>query len=213
MAAPACVSHDVSGHACIVLDIRKPGLCGAMQIVDGLSVVDLESGHRTQTDSDGNFSVPLPEHARSAVLQIAEGRPDRITSVVGVPDAPADDVLVPVITTTLWTTYLTGIHVPPQDPSTATIHVSFPFPGVYLGGAQIEGAAQVIYDQGDAFNWGPTPPGDQTIALMALGVPTDAGSVMLNAVLRTDQVIFNAPVPVQAGAITWVYIDPAKPQL
>jgi hypothetical protein len=67
------------------------------------------------------------------------------------------------------------------------------------------------------------PPGDQTIALVALGVPTDAGSalgiptdagsVMLNAVLCTDQVIFNAPVPVQAGAITWVYFDPAKPQL
>jgi hypothetical protein len=169
-AALACgcvgnTAHSVVGHACIVLDIRNPGLCGAMQLVDGLPVV-------------------------------------------GVPSIPADDVLTPVITGTLWGTYLTALHLPPEDPATATIHVSFPYPGTVIGSAEVPGAAQLIYDQGEAFDWGPTPPGDQTIAFMAFGVPVDTGSVSLKVVSRTDEAIFSADVPVEAGAITWVVIAP-----
>jgi hypothetical protein len=209
--ASGCVGnnvHSVVGHACIVLDIRKPGLCGAMQLVDGLPVVEVASGNHTMTDAGGEFAVAIPKQSTSAVLRVAAGVDDRRTSLVGVPSIPADDVLTPVITGTLWGTYLTALHVPPEDPATATLHVSFPFPGTVIGSAEVPGATQVLYDQGEAFDWAPTPPGDQTIAFMAFGVPVDTGSVMLKVVSRSDEAIFNAEVPVEAGAITWVVIAP-----
>jgi hypothetical protein len=197
----------VSGHACIVLDLRNPGLCGAMQLVGGLRVVEVASGNQTTTDDAGNFSVAIPAHATSAVLRIAEGADNRRTSLVGVPAAPADDVLTPVVTTTLWDTYLTALHIT-EDPALATIHLSFPYPGAVIGSMSVAGAAQILYDQGEPFDWAAMPPGDQTIAIMALGVPVDTGTATINVVTRTDGVLFNADVPVEAGAITWVHVEP-----
>jgi hypothetical protein len=203
-----CVSaRDVSGHACIVLDIRNPGLCGAMQLVGGLRVVEVASGNHTTTDDAGNFSVAIPTHATSAVLRIAEDADNRRTSLVGVPAAPAYDVLTPVVTATLWDTYLTALHIT-EDPSLATVHVSFPYPGAVIGSIDVAGAAQVLYDQGEPFDWAPMPPGDQTIAVMALGVAVDAGTAAVKVVTRTDEVIYSADVPVEAGAITWVAVVP-----
>jgi len=196
---------EVAGHVCIVFDIRNPGQCGAMQLVAGLRVVEVESANHTTTDGNGNFSVAIPARATSAVLRIAEDRADRRTSIVGVDVATAGEVLTPVITTTLWNTYLTALHLS-EDPALATIHVAFPSPGAYVGSAQVDGAAQLIFNQGEAFAWANTPPGDQTIVLMALGVAADTGTAMVKVVSRSDEVLYNAPVPVQAGAITWLQI-------
>lgn len=200
--------HDVAGHACIVLDMRNPGLCGALQVVDGLRVEEVASGRHTTTSPDGYFSVAIPAKTTSAVLRVAEGADDRHITLVGVPSVPVEGVLAPIITNTLWGTYLTALHVPPEDPATATIHVSFPYPGAIIGSADATGATQLLYNQGQAFDWGPMPPGDQTIAFMAFGVPVDAGTATINVVSRTDAVIFNADVPVEAGAITWLHVEP-----
>jgi hypothetical protein len=199
--------HDVAGRACIVLDIRNPGLCGALQIVDGLRVEEVASGRHTTTSADGYFSVAIPAQATSAVLRVAEGTEDRRITLVGVPAVPSEGVLTPVITSALWGTYLTALHVS-DDPATATIHVSFPYPGAIIGSAGVTGATQLLYDQGQAFDWQPMPPGDQTIAFMAFGVPVDTGTATINVVTRTDGVLFNADVPVEAGAITWVHVEP-----
>ena len=204
--ACGCVGHDVTGHACIVFDLRNPGRCGAAQDVGGLSVVEVASGQHTVTDFGGGFSVDLPEGATSAVLRVADDRADRRTSLVGVDEMPSDDVLAPVITTTLWTTYLAALHVPPDDPSLATVHVSLPLPGIAVGSAAIAGATQIIYNQGEPFIWAPQPPGDETPAVMAFGVPADGGTAMVTVISRADQMLYNAPVPVQAGAITWVRV-------
>ena len=204
-----CVGgRDVSGHACIALDLRNPGLCGAMQIVNDLPVVEVESGNHTTTSPDGYFSVAIPERATSAVLRVAGGLGARRTSLVGVPVAPAEDVLTPVITPTLWDTYLTALHAPPYDPLLASIHISFTSPGGVVASASVTGATQLLYCQGQSFDWGPQPPGDKTIALMAYGVPVDAGTARLNVRSRTDEVLYDADVPVEAGAITWVHVEP-----
>ncbi|HEU4727800.1 MAG TPA: hypothetical protein VFT22_07930 [Kofleriaceae bacterium] len=204
-----CASRpEVSGHACVVLDIRNTDLCAAKQVVDGLSVVETTTGRHTTTDATGNFSVPIPDHATSAVLRVAEGAENRRISVVGVPRAPADDVLVPIITVDLWNTYLTALHVPEEDPTRAAVHVSFPFPGETIASAAVAGATSLIFCQGQPFEWGPQPPGDQTIAFMAFGVPVDAGTATITVRARTDEVIFSGDVPVQAGATTWLYLEP-----
>lgn len=199
---------DVNGHACIVLDLRNPGLCGAMQLVDGLPVVEVASGNRTTTSPDGYFSVAIPARATSAVLRVAEGIDQRRTSLVGVAMAPADGVLTPVITNTLWDTYLAALHAPPYDPSVAAVHVAFTAPGGGVASASVAGAAQLLYCQGQPFDWAPQPPGDQTIAFMALGVPVGTGTATVHVRSRNDEVIYSADVPVEAGAITWVHVDP-----
>jgi hypothetical protein len=206
--AAACAGRDVTGHACIAFDLRNPGLCGEMQDVGGLRVVEVGSGQHTMTDGDGEFSIAIPEHATTAVLRVADDREDRRTTLVDVPVAPADDVLAPVIATTLWNVYLAALHVPPEDPSRATVHVSLPPPGELLGSVQVAGATQLLYNQGEPFIWAELPPGDQTPAIMAFGVPVDAGTAMVSVVSRSDQVLYNAEVPVQAGAITWVRVEP-----
>jgi hypothetical protein len=204
-----CVGgRNVNGHACIALDLRNPGLCAAMQIVDGLPVVEVESGSHTTTSPDGYFSVAIPAHATSAVLRIAAGIADRRTSLIAVPVAPADGILTPVITPTLWDTYLTALHAPPYDPSLASIHVSFTAPGGVVASASVAGAAQLLYCQGQPFEWLPQPPGDKTIALMAFGVPVDTATAALSVRSRSDEVLFDAEVPVEAGAITWVHLEP-----
>jgi hypothetical protein len=200
-----CTSPSVAGRACIVLDLRNPDQCGARQDVGGLRVEEVGSGHQATTDGDGRFRVDLPEDAAGAVLRVAADRADRRTSLIGVPDAPAEDVLAPVITTVLWSTYLAALGVT-EDPSRATLHVSFPPPGVFLGGAQVAGATQILYNQGEPFVWGPQPPADQTIGFLALGVPADAGAAMVHVVSISDQVLHSAAEPVEPGAITWVQV-------
>lgn len=202
-----CVDGGMTGHACIVFDIRNPGRCAAMQDVAGLSVVEVASGQRTKTDDKGGFSIAFPDGATSAVLRVADDRDDRRTSLVGVDAAAMDDVLTPVITTTLWNTYLAALHVPPEDPATAAVHVALsPLPGIAVGGVEIAGATQILYCQGEPFIWNEQPPGDQTPAIMAFGVPADTGTAMVNVISRTDEVLYNGPVPVQPGAITWLRI-------
>jgi len=206
--AAGCVDRSgVAGHACIVFDIRNTALCGAKQDIGGLSVVEVMGGERTTTDADGGFSVAIPDGATRAVLRVAEDRTDRRISLIGVDVAPTDDVLAPVITTTLWTTYLTALHVE-DKPTTATVHVSLsPLPGIAVGGVEVAGASTILYNQGEAFIWNEQPPGDQTPAVMAFGVPVESGTAMVNVISRTDEVLYNGPVPVQAGAITWVRIQ------
>jgi hypothetical protein len=208
VAALACgcsSGPEVSGHACIVFDIRNTSECGAMQSVDGLRVVEVDSGHETTTDGDGHFSVPIPAHTTSAVLRIAEGRDDRRTSLVPVDVATTEDVLTPVITTALWSTYLTALHVP-DDPALATIHVSFALPGAYVATAQVDGATQLLFDQGASFVWATMPPGDRSLVLLATGVAVDTGTARLKVMSRADEILYDAPVPVAAGAITWVQV-------
>lgn len=202
-----CVDGGVSGHACIVFDIRNTAQCGARQDVGGLSVVEVTSGKRTTTDDKGGFSIAFPDGATSAVLRVAGDRDDRRPTLVAVDAAAMDDVLTPVITTTLWNTYLTALHVPPEDPATAAVHVALsPLPGIAVGGVEIAGATQILYCQGEPFIWNEQPPGDQTPAIMAFGIPTAAGAAKVTVISRTDEVLFDAPVPVQPGAITWVRI-------
>jgi hypothetical protein len=43
---------------------------------------------------------------------------------------------------------------------------------------------------------------------MAFGVPVGAGTATLDVRSRTDEVLYNADVPVEAGAITWVHVEP-----
>lgn len=205
--ASGCVGHDVIGHACIVFDLRNPARCGAQQDVGGLSVVDVESGQRTTTDHDGGFVVDLPDGATSAVLRVADDRDDRRTSMIGVDAMPSDDVLTPVITTTLWTTYLAALHTPPDDPTLAVVHVALPLPGIAVGSASVAGATHLIYNQGEPFVWALQPPGDETPAIIAFGVPADSGTAMVTVISRTDQLLYSAPVPVQPGAITWVRVE------
>jgi hypothetical protein len=201
-----CVERDMTGHACIMFDIRNTALCGARQDVGGLRVVEVMGGARTTTDDSGVFNVAIPEAATHAVLRLAEDRTDRRTSLVGVDVAASDDVLAPVVTTTLWDTYLAALHVV-DDPSTATVHVSLsPLPGIAVGGVEVAGAAQILYNQGEAFIWNELPPGDQTPAVLAFGVPAGDGTARVNVISRTDEVLYDGPVPVQAGAITWVRI-------
>jgi hypothetical protein len=202
-----CVERGgMTGHACIVFDIRNTALCGARQDVGGLRVVEVMSGEHTTTDESGVFNVALPEGATRAVLRLAEDRADRRTSLVGVDVAQPDDVLAPVVTTALWGTYLAALHVV-EAPATATVHVSLaPLPGIAVGGVEVAGASQILYNQGEAFIWNEQPPGDQTPAILAFGVPVDAGTAMVNVISRTDEVLYNGAVPVQAGAITWVRI-------
>lgn len=196
---------SIDGRACIVLDLRNPAQCGARQDVGGLHVVELTTGASTETNNDGKFSVDIPETATRATLRIAEGRTDRVPSVVGVPEAPADGVLAPVITTTLWDIYLTQLRVVP-DPSQGIIHVAFPAPGVVIGSARITGATQVLFNQGEPFIWGPSPPSDQIIAIMGFGVPAGTDAT-INIITASDQV-YTVAAPVEAGAISWVRFVP-----
>ena len=206
--ASGCTSSDgVSGHACIVFDLRNPGLCGELQDVGGLHVVEVASGHDATTDSKGEFSVGLADGATSAVLRIADNRTDRRISIVDVADAPTSDVLAPVIATQLWQVYLDALHVT-EDPARATIHIALAGMGEIVGGAGVTGATQVLYNQGDSFVWSSLPPGDQTRAIILLGVPVDTGSAMVSLTSRADKVLFDGSVPVQAGAITWLLVEP-----
>jgi hypothetical protein len=209
--ACGCVSgtgHDVAGRVCIVLDIRNPGLCGALQLVDGLRVEEIASGRHTTTSPDGYFSVAIPAKTTSAVLRVTADSNDRRTTLVSVPSVPAEGVLAPIITDTLWGTYLTALHVPAEDPATAAFHVSFPYPGALIGSAGVTGATLLLYDQGQAFDWLTMPPGDQTIAFLAFGVPADTGTATIKVVSRTDEVLFEGDVPVEAGATTWLHVEP-----
>jgi len=206
--APGCVADraGVAGRVCIVVDIRNTALCGAAQEVGGLSVVEVMGGEHTTTDAKGGFNVAIPDGATRAVLRVADDRTDRRISLIGVDVAPSKDVLAPVITPNLWTTYLNALHVV-DEPTTATVHVALsPMPGIAVGGVEVAGAEQILYNQGEAFIWNEQPPGDQTPAVLAFGVPVAAGTAMVNVISRTDEVLYNGPVPVQAGAITWVRI-------
>jgi hypothetical protein len=208
LAAGACVGEpSVTGHACIVFDLRIPDECAAMQIVGDLSIVDAASHRRATTDGAGQFDLALPGNATTSVLEIAGDSSDRRTSLVRVPDVPATDVLTPVITTTLWSTYLAALGIP-DDPSRATIHVSFKRPGEYVATAQIAGATQILFNQGAPFDWKPVPPGDQTVDFIGFGVPADASTARVTITARDDSVIYNGDVPVQAGAITWLHVGP-----
>src|ERR1044071_3186122 len=78
MLAGACTGSDgVSGHACIVFDLRNPGRCGEMQDVGGLHVVEVASGHDATTDGNGEFRISLPEGSSGGVLRVADNRTDR----------------------------------------------------------------------------------------------------------------------------------------
>jgi hypothetical protein len=202
-----CVERPgVTGRACIVFDIRNTGLCGARQEVSGLDIVEVTSGERTTTNDSGEFSIAIPDGATRAALRVADDRTDRRISMIGVDVAPSDDVLAPVITPTLWNTYLAALRVV-EEPSTATVHVSLsPLPGIAVGGVEVAGASQILYNQGEPFFWSELPPGDQTPAVLAFGVPVGDGTAMVNVISRTDEVLYDGPVPVQAGAITWVRI-------
>jgi len=212
LAGGACVASpandvEVTGHACVVFDLRVPDECGAMQVVGGLTVAEASSQRETTTDDDGQFVLALPTDATSAVLEIAADSADRRTSVVSVPVLPASDVLTPVITKTLWATYLTSLGVA-DDPSTATIHVSFKRPGEFVGNAEVTGATQLLFNQGAAFDWQPFPPFDQTVDFMAFGIPAGSSTVRVTILSRADAPIYDDDVPVQAGAITWLHVGP-----
>jgi hypothetical protein len=206
--AGGCVADEpgLTGHACIVIDPRNPALCGAQQDVGGLRVVEVTSGQETTTDGSGRFSVAIAEGTTRAVLRLADDRTDRRVSLIGVDVAPSSDVLAPVVTTVLWSTYLNALHVA-DDPATASVHVALsPLPGIAVGGVEVAGATQILYNQGEPFVWNEQPPGDQTPAVLAFGIPGSAGTAMVNVISRTDEVLYNGPVPVQAGAVTWVRI-------
>jgi hypothetical protein len=208
ISAAGCTSSDgVSGHACIVFDLRNPGRCGEMQDVGGLHVVEVSSGHDATTDGDGEFRIALPEGAMPGVLRVADNRTDRRISLVDVASAPSGDVLAPVIATQLWQVYLDALHVT-EDPTRATIHIALAGMGEIVGGAGAAGATQVLYNQGDSFIWNALPPGDQTRAVLLIGVPVDTGSATVSLTSRADKVLFDGPVPVQAGAITWLAVEP-----
>jgi hypothetical protein len=201
-ALSACSGPEVAGRACVVVDIRNPDQCGSGANVEGLTVVELTSGARTTTDAAGEFAIPYDES--TAILRVAEGRTDRRTSLIKVDDA-STDVVAPVITELLWNTYMTALGVI-EDPTRATIHLAFPPPAAVIASAGVPGA-QILFNQGEAFTWGSQPPADQTFALMALGVPVDAGTATITVYSLADQVIFSAEVPVEAGAITWVNFE------
>ena len=206
--ACGCVGPDVTGHACIVFDIRNPGRCAAAQDVGGLSVLEAESGAHTTTDADGAFVMNVPQGVPSPVLRVAYDREDRVTSLIGLDSARSGDVLTPVITTALWATYRNALHAPPDDPALAAVHVSLGLPGIAVGSIAVAGATQILYNQGDPFNWLLQPPGDQTPAILAFGVPADRGTAMVTLISRTDKVLFDGEVPVEPGAITWLRVEP-----
>lgn len=208
MLAGACTGSDgVSGHACIVFDLRNPGRCGEMQDVGGLHVVEVASGHDATTDGNGGFRIPLPEGSSGGVLRVADNRTDRRISLVDLASAPSDNVLAPVIATQLWKVYLDALHVT-EDPTRATIHIALAGQGEIVGGAGAAGVAQVLYNQGDSFVWNTLPPGDQTRAVLLVNVPADTGSATVSLTSRADKVLFDGSVPVQAGAITWLLVEP-----
>src|SRR5689334_19969419 len=149
--ACGCASPDLTGHACIVFDIRNPGRCAAAQDVGGLSVLEAESGAHTTTDANGVSAMQVPERVASPVLRVAYDRDDRRTSLIGLDSTPSGDVLTPVITTTLWETYRAALHAPPDDATLAAVHVSLGLPGIAVGSIAVAGATQVLYNQGDAF--------------------------------------------------------------
>lgn len=213
LAAAACAAGcaadsppHVSGHACVVFDLRIPDECGAMQPVGGLSVVDVASQRAATTDDAGLFDLALPDSGQGAVLRIGD-HSDRRPSLVGVPELPADDVLTPVITSTLWGTYVSALHAI-DDPTMAAVHVSFKRPGEYVASAQVAGAAQLLYNQGAAFDWKPTPPGDQTVDFIAFGVPIGSGTAHVTILSESDTTIFDGDVPVAPAAITWLHVGP-----
>jgi len=206
--ACGCAGPDVTGHACIVFDIRNPGLCAAAQDVGGLSVLEAESGTHTTTDADGAFVMNVPEGISSPVLRVAYDRDDRRTSLIDLDSTASGDVLTPVITTALWATYRTALHASGDDAALATVHVSLGLPGIAVGSLAVAGATQILYNQGDAFNWQVQPPGDQSPAILAFGVPPDQGTVTVRLISRTDKVLFDGEVPVEPGAITWLRVEP-----
>ena len=213
LAAAACAAGcaadsppHVSGHACVVFDLRIPDECGAMQPVGGLSIVEVDSQRTATTDDAGLFDLTLPDSGTSAVLRIGDHSNWR-PSLVGVPELPAQDVLAPVITSTLWGTYVSALHAP-DDPTMAAVHVSFKRPGEYVATAEVAGAAQLLYNQGAPFDWKPTPPGGQTVDFIAFAVPIGNGTAHVTIHSQSDTTLFDGDVPVAPGAITWLHVGP-----
>jgi hypothetical protein len=194
-------SPHVSGRACIVLDLRYPRQCLGAQDVAGLSVEEVVTARRAVTDSDGSFRIDTPMELVSATLRVAEGRADRRTSLVFVDLAADDDLIVPVIATPVWTSYLTRIGAT-EDPAHGALHASYEPPGAILASASVVGATEVFYNQGASFEWAPSPPADQAVAIVAPDVTPGTSTVTITKVNDT-QVVFDA-MPIEAGLITWI---------
>lgn len=201
-ALAAC--HDgphVSGRACIVLDLRYPRQCLGGQNVGGLTVDVVGTDLHGVTESDGTFRIDTPTELATATLRVATGRTDRRASLVFVDDVADAEPVVPVITTSVWTSYVTTMGGT-DDPARAALHASFDPPGAIIGSATIGGANEVFYNQGEAFVWNVTPPGDQTLAVLALDAEPAPATVSITMVDDT-QLTFDA-IPLEAGVITWL---------
>lgn len=207
LAACASDSPEVAGRACFVLDLRRPHTCPVAQLVEGLQVHELVTDVTVSADADGRFHIPVTDATTQAVLRVAEDRTDVRTTLVGVDVAMQTDLVTPLITNVLWQSYIDGAHLPPDDPTTATIHVAFPPPGSNVASVQVEGATSIYFNQGDSYVWDVMPPGDQTVVFLALGVPVTTGTAHVT-ILNRDDTTRTIDTPVEAGAISWVYLDP-----
>ena len=195
------------GRVCAVIDLRYPTQCPNAQDVDGLPVAEAESGQVTHTDDIGEFSMEIAGEQERAIVILDEDT--RMTSLVPVrlEGGAADDVVVPVITRILWGVYLNNFGAS-DDPTRADLHLSFGVEGMPLASVSVEGATQVIYNRGQEFDWGSTPPADAAFAAIVLGAPPDA-QVTVTVVDLADHRTDVTAVPVAAGAIT--YLDLAPP--
>lgn len=196
----ACDSPHVTGRVCIVVDLRYPRECPGGQDVSGFTVEELGTGLQTVTEADGAFRIETPEDLSLAVLRVAQGRTDRRMGIVSV-DPQRDEIVVPVIATPVWTSYVTTMGGT-DDPTRAALHASYPPPGAIIAVASVPDANQVFYNQGNAFAWAPTPPGDQTVAILALGLATQSASITITGVDDSQHVV--SDLPLEANAITWV---------
>lgn len=201
-ALAACADGPyISGRACIVLDLRYPRQCLGGQDVGGLTVEAVGTDLHTVTAKDGSFRIDTPTELATATLRVATGRADRRTSLVFVDDASAAEPIVPVVTTSVWTSYVTTMGGT-DDPARAALHASFEPPGAIVGSATVSGANEIFYNQGEAFVWNVTPPGDQTLAVLALDAEPGASTVTIT-MLDDTQLTFDA-IPLEAGVITWL---------
>jgi hypothetical protein len=207
-------AHDwgdvaVTGRVCTVIDFREPYACPAGQNVRELVVEELISGSSVTTLEDGSFGVDATDEA---VLQVASSSEDRRTSLVRVrlPEGRARDVIVPLVSTSVWRDFLAYLGTD-EDPDSGTVLLKVldgGEPGIGMVVVPPEDTiGPVHYDAGGPFDWSESgPTGDHAMALVH-GVPAAEATQFLVRDLLGGRLAEVERIPSAAGALTFERVD------